>query len=360
MEYDIENIIEDDTNENELENDEYVQYNIISYPSDLTLNGIYEMWYNKTLVIPSFQRKFIWNIKQSSLLIDSFLCGLPVPPVFLYVDSNDKSIVIDGQQRIMSIIYFFDGFFGEVDHQGKKKVFKLQLPKKSPFNSKTYKELGDELVARLRYNSVLRAINVKQLSPSNNKQSAYYIFERLNTGGTPLRPQEIRNCLYEGKFLEMLKELNKNIYWKSVLGIATDDKHDKDIEFLLRIFAFTYEFENYEKPMKSFLNNVMEKYKNADASQCKEFYNEFPVIINKIINELGNKPFHIRGPLNVSTLETFCAFAMGHYKYMKPEWKKSFSELLNDPRFEELTKVATGDLNIIKNRYLLFEKYMLK
>ena len=85
----------------------HVEFDIATYPSDLTLSVIHEMWTEKDIAIPSFQRNFVWNIKQSSLLIESFLLGLPVPQVFFYIDSENKNLVIDGQQRIMSVVYFF-------------------------------------------------------------------------------------------------------------------------------------------------------------------------------------------------------------------------------------------------------------
>jgi len=90
------------------ENEAFICYDIASYPSDLTLNTIKEMWDNADIVIPEFQRNFVWTIQQSSLLIESFLLGLPVPQVFFYVDDKNKSLVIDGQQRIMSIVFYLD------------------------------------------------------------------------------------------------------------------------------------------------------------------------------------------------------------------------------------------------------------
>lgn len=97
--------------EGEDEEDElgtHVEFDIATYPSDLTLGVIHEMWKDEDITVPSFQRSFVWNIKQSSLLIESFLLGLPVPQVFFYIDGESKSLVIDGQQRIMSVVYFFE------------------------------------------------------------------------------------------------------------------------------------------------------------------------------------------------------------------------------------------------------------
>ena len=94
-----EEILEEE--ETQEEGEVYVTFDIATYPSDFTLAGIYQMWKDIDIVIPDFQREFVWSIKQSSLLIESFLLGLPVPPVFFYIDEDNSNLVIDGQQRIL-------------------------------------------------------------------------------------------------------------------------------------------------------------------------------------------------------------------------------------------------------------------
>ncbi len=195
--------------ENEEDDEEsLVEYDIATYPSDFTVNGLVEMWKNKDITIPDFQREFVWTIKQSSLLIESFLLGLPVPPVFFYIDTENINLVIDGQQRIKSLIYFFEGYFGKENEQAKRQIFRLTgLNKKSPYFRKTYDDLTESEKRKLG-SSVLRALNIRQLSPSNENTSIYHIFERLNTSGTPLSPQEIRNVVFRGKLVEIFKKLN--------------------------------------------------------------------------------------------------------------------------------------------------------
>src|SRR5690606_14678854 len=123
----------DETQEDEV----LVRYDIATYPSDFTLKGIVDMWKSQDITIPEFQREFVWNIRQSSLLMESFLLGLPVPPVFFYIDDENKNLVIDGQQRILSTVFYFEGYFGLENIHGKRQVFRLQgLDKKSPYYNK--------------------------------------------------------------------------------------------------------------------------------------------------------------------------------------------------------------------------------
>ena len=253
----------------------FISYDIASYPSDLTLSVLSEMWENGDIVIPEFQRSFVWSISQSSLLIESFLLGLPVPQVFFYVDADNKNLVIDGQQRLLSVVYYLDGFFGSESIHGKQQVFRLSgLDERSPYAKKRFVDL-DEGAQRKLKNAVLRAINIRQLNPKGEHTSVYHIFERLNTGGTPLKPQEIRNCVFRGGFASLLKELNADSNWRKILGKETFDKHQKDVELLLRVFALSQSWEKYEKPMKEYLNVAMDHNSSGTTQRVKWFAERF-------------------------------------------------------------------------------------
>ena len=186
------------------------EYEVITYPADFTLEGLVSKFKKGSMTVPGFQRNYVWNIKQASRLIESFLLGLPVPAIFLFTDdAKNEQLVIDGQQRLMTVVYFLDGYFGEPDANGRRKVFKLTgLNEKSPYYNKTYSDLEETNQAAFNKlnDSVLRAFVIKQITPNGNT-SVYHIFERLNTGGTQLVGQEIRNCVYHGSFNDLLCKL---------------------------------------------------------------------------------------------------------------------------------------------------------
>ncbi len=122
------------TEEAEEEEVDELRYEITSYPSDMTLRVYYDKWKDGQLVIPDFQRKFVWDIVQASKLIESFLIGIPVPGVFLYKEQKtNKLLVIDGQQRIESIARFFEEKFDD-------KLFRLKNVRAS-WDKKIYSEL---------------------------------------------------------------------------------------------------------------------------------------------------------------------------------------------------------------------------
>jgi hypothetical protein len=341
------------------ENEAAIAYDIASYPSDLTLSVVNEMWVNEDILIPSFQRNFVWSIKQSSSLIESFLLGLPVPQVFFHVDENNKSQVIDGQQRIMSIIYYIDGYFGSENFQGKKQVFRLQgLNEDSPFAKKRFEDL-DKVQQRKLTSSVLRAINIRQLNPKGETTSIYHIFERLNTGGTPLTPQEIRNCVFRGKLIDILRDLNENKNWRKILGKPTYDIHQKDIELILRIFGLAYFFNDYEKPMKEFLNKTMNRERHGISQHVKSFVSSFHRIAEIIVSSFGERPFHIRGPLNSSVLDSVFATLLQAKKDLPNDLYGRYQKLKGDKNFIVTTSYNTSDLSFVKNRFKVVRTYLL-
>ncbi len=335
----------------EEEKEPYISFDIMSYPSDYTLSVIHDMWKNEEIVVPDYQRRFVWTITQSSLLIDSFLSGLPVPPVFVYIDKENKNVIIDGQQRILTIIYYFEGYFGEVDAKGRKRVFKLSgLDKSSPYYGKTFEEL-DEIYKRKLKQSVLRFVNVVQRRPSGN-ESSFYIFERLNTGGTPLNPQEIRNCVYRGGFNSILKQLNKLDYWRSVVGSKKEDKRMKDVELILRTFSLSGEdYKSYEKPMKRFMNLQMEKHLDGNTEKVKRFINNFNNALKLVINSVGEKPFHIHGPINASALDSVLSVIIWHYDSVKDKnIDQIYNSIKNNEEFQKSIKYNTTDTSVVKHR----------
>jgi len=345
--------------EEEDEEEATIEYDIATYPSDFTLQGISTMWKEKDITIPEFQREFVWSIKQSSLLIESFLLGLPVPPVFFYIDDENKNLVIDGQQRILSAIFYFDGYFGSENLQGRKQVFRLKgLSENSLFHNKAFSELFDSDQRKLR-NAVLRAINIRQVSPTGQNTSIYHIFERLNTGGTALKPQEIRNCVFRGKFIKILRQLNDLTDWRNILGKKGYDKHQRDIELILRIFALSKNVNSYEKPMKEFLNIAMKENKNGRSKRVQTFECNFPLAANKIVTELGLKPFHIRGPLNTSVLDSVFCTVVDNIDKVPDDLKCRYKKLLDDQEFLDTTYYGTSDVAIVRKRFSIAKRILI-
>lgn len=327
------------------EPDTYVQYDIKTYSSDPELAALVRQYQRGRIKIPEFQRQFVWDQKRASRLIESFLRGLPVPPIFVYTDTNDKSILIDGQQRLMSIVYFFQGEWTD------GKPFKLSgLDKNSPYAGKTFADLDESDQHRLE-ERVLVIMNVLQRSPDPEivQHSAYDIFHKINTATTPLTAQEIRNCISEGKLLNELRALNENDHWRAILGKNKADKRQKDIELILRLFALSkFGGQSYKSSLKEFLNDCMERNKEAQSKDWQQFKALFPQACQIILDQLGNEPFRVFTTLNVAAMDAVMCNLINQHNHYPPEFKKRYEELENDADF--VNAISNRTSQTVKDR----------
>ena len=325
------------------------EYRISCNPADLTLESLHSRWMSKELLIPGFQRKFVWKQPQSSKLIESFLHGLPVPSIFLYRERDEKHSVIDGQQRLKSVFYFFEGLFGEENVVQKRTVFRLKgLHKDSRFVNKTYTELSEPDQRRLR-NSVLRAFIIDQLDPDDNT-SIFHIFERLNTGGTQLKPQEVRNCVYWGEFNNAIIDMNMDHNWRLLMGRSGPDSRLKDVELVLRFFALRDDLDTYDRPMKDFLSSYMRRHRNPPPAFVTDHLHLFQSTSKALVSNLGPRAFHILAGLNVAVLDSVAVAFSKHLPSISSDVKKRFEHLVQDKDYRDLVTGPTADVSNVRDR----------
>jgi len=318
-------------------------YRILSFPADFTLKGLHDKFVSDEIVIPPFQRQYVWNVDRASKLIESFLLGLPVPGVFLYREKkSQKLIVIDGQQRLKSIFGFFDEKFPST---GKRFYLKGVRP---TWDGKTYLKLEEADQIRLR-DSVLRATIIEQVDPADHS-SMFHIFERLNTGGVSLRPQEIRNCIHQGPFNDLLKTLNQVDVWRDIVGSEKADKRMRDIELILRFIALRYEHPNYRKPMKDFISDFMARNKDASKPKLDEFKQVFVLAVENVRASLGRRPFHIRAGLNAAVFDSVMVAFGSIARKIPSDIKTRYKALLDNEAYQSYVSTHTTDVDAVKGR----------
>ena len=335
----------------EQEEQDIITYQIASYPTDLTLSGYLDKWKSKQLYVPEFQRGFVWDQVRASKLIESFLLGLPVPGVFLYKERKSNRLqVIDGQQRIFSAIKYFTN-----DFEGKPFHLKNVHPK---WDGKSYLDLDESERFQLD-DSVLRATVVQQLDPSDDT-SIYHIFERLNTGGVSLTPMEIRKCVYLSDFYQLLEELNALPAWRAIIGKTTPDKRLRDVEYILRIFALRDFLHIYVKPMKQFLNQYMAQKRELNSVGLARMKFNFIDVCEYTLNQLGEKPFHIRGRLNYAALDSVMATAFEAVEKKIDDFGIRYKLLLEDKDYLEAVTSSTSDEKTVQKRFAVAKEYLTK
>lgn len=274
----------DDEKDSDEQDDLSGKRKIYTEQGDPEIDSLHKRYLKGRLnVQPEFQRQFVWDKVKSSRLIESALLDIPIPIVYLAEEKDGKENVIDGQQRLTSFFSFIDGKLPD------NTEFKLAgLKVFTELNGRKFNEISEELQDKITTYK-LRVIKFKKES-DNDLQ--FEIFARLNTGSVPLNDQELRNCVFRGRFNELLKELSQDKDFKYLLGIAAPDKRMKDRELVLRFASFHfYTYLNYSAPIKKFLNNSMEKYRDISAADELNLRNAFKNTVNIIRSLLDKNAF---------------------------------------------------------------------
>ncbi len=229
--------------ENELnEQKELKRYQINSYSVDRAIETLIKWKRNNKLIVPDFQRDFVWNFSNSARLIDSILLNLPIPNIFVFkvIENNEeKYILVDGMQRLTTIDQFQSGTWSQ---SGKERKFKINI-KTSNWYNKTFENLDDS-DKQFFYDYPLSVMIFETSAKSDNESKSviFSVFERINTGSEKLTEQEIRNTIYQGVCLDKLKEIvsSRDAFFRLLKNDNSIQKRGKDLEFLLRIVTYYY------------------------------------------------------------------------------------------------------------------------
>ena len=333
-------------------------YDISSYGADYDVDGLVKRLKRGDIFIPPFQRDYVWNQAEASRLVESLLLGLPVPGVFLAKEGDSNKLsVIDGQQRLKSLLFFYEGFFNPKHNDTRKKVFRLKNVQ-NKFENKTYEELEEEDRIKLD-DSIIHATIIKQESPNDDNTSIYHVFERLNTGGRKLTPQEIRTAIYIGKMNEMIADLNDYPAWRELFG--KKNNRLKDQEMILRFFAFYSDLQNYSKPLKEFLNKFSGRYRNPNDAEIERLSSIFKRTADLILDKIGKNAFRPDRVFNASAFEVLM---VGIAKRIDEDidfesFIRDLDNLYKNQEFIDSITRATSDDKVVELRHNLFNQYIV-
>lgn len=284
--------------------------NVITKQSDPEIDSLYKKYKKGKLILrPNFQRDFVWDASKSSRLIESALLEIPIPMIYLSEEEDGKEVVIDGQQRLTAFFSFIDRYFPN------KKPFKLVgLKKYSNLVGLQFNQLSEIYQDKIMYYQI-RTITIKKESSGDLK---FEIFERLNTASVGLNDQELRNCVYRGRYNDLLINLGREKDYLELLGLDEPHARMQDIELVLRFLAFYHSsFLEYRSPMKQFLNKEMEKRRNISENDATELEKVFKQSISLMKSIFGNKSFR--------------KYYIGNSKKYDGYWEKSsFNKALFD------------------------------
>jgi uncharacterized protein with ParB-like and HNH nuclease domain len=304
---------------------------------------------------PDFQRKAgIWNTRTQSRLIESMLIRIPLPAFYFDATNDEKWLVIDGLQRLTALKQFI------VD--GKLILRNLEFLK--DYNSYRFKQLPRNLQRRIEETQVT-AYLIEKGTPEEVK---FNIFKRINTGGVPLSPQEIRHALNQGKASKLLLELSLSEEFKEATDGSIRDDRMADRECILRALAFKISgYQEYKEDLDTFLNERMAQINKMSDPEVDRLSQDFRHAMRNAAKIFGtdafrkpqkNKRMPISKPLFeiwTVNLDKLSEGEMTKLVEKKDIVKKKFSELfsngVNQTEFEHAITVATGVTKQVKFRF---------
>ena len=351
----------------------------VIWGTDWTLETIYRQISKGNIDLnPHFQRRDAWNVVQKSALIESFIIGLPVPPIILAEKKSEKGkyLILDGKQRLLSICQFCsddsqDSQASQASQENPENqrfeqlhLKELQILKK--LNGKTYNDLIGALsdYKDMFDNQTLRTVVIKNWP---NEEFLYSIFLRLNTGMVKLSPQELRQSLHPGAFLSYLdKATATSKQFHRLLKNKNADPRMRDIELALRAFAWKFYYEDYRGDLKVFLDDACKKLNEQweiDSSNIEEYFQEIEKAIDLAYEIFGDsvfsKPDTSRYAFNRALYEVFVYYFSNEdvrltiSEELKPKVYQKFKELYkNDSRFLHCISSSFSKIDNVEYRFL--------
>jgi DNA-binding Xre family transcriptional regulator len=363
-------IIEEDSDINkEEEND-----NNIIYPENLRgfeigikedKFSVYELlrqYQNGRIILDAeFQRNLVWNKNAMSRFIESIILDLPIPALFFNQTVENKYIVVDGRQRLSALISFLgkakeNDVFDDLN-------FKLIGLKGLPhLNGKTYQDLKEYIGLQARIED--KSLNIFVIKPSVKLDIIYDIFDRINTGGTKLNKQEVRNALLAGKSTKLLQELARKQYFKEAINNGISDKRMKAQETVLRILSFMiFDYEiDYKGSMSNFLELGMRELNKTDDNTIDELRNRFEKVMKLSYSIFGENNFSLQlkeksKRINLSIMDSICHFLDttddNFIEIHKEKIRENYETLVNDIKYRNAVTLATSSSEKVQERFYL-------
>jgi hypothetical protein len=250
---------------------------VTSQSSDWTISALRDKLDRGQLDLqPKFQREYVWSLRPElpSRLIESLLLEIPIPPIYFGKVNQGRLEMIDGQQRLTTLVNFVSNKFP---------LRKLQ--RMASLNHKFFKDLTKPQQEKI-LDTPIRSIVI---DAGANTELRYEVFERLNRGSMTLNEQELRNCVYRGPFNDLLAELEKDSYWRKSKGGDQPEGRFKEREVILRFFAFANRLPQYSGNLKRFLNEYMGQYAPREPQDLKAHAAQFRQTMQNIYAVFGDK-----------------------------------------------------------------------
>ena len=326
---------------------------IVAFNESRSCADLFRLYQKGQLEIkPKFQREVVWTNKEQALFVDSLIKQLPIPSICISLDiKTQKRLVIDGLQRLWTIIHFLN--FENED---------WKLPKCKDIDP----ELSNQKVSYIANNKPMLFDKLENLTipitvlrcdydNPHHMDYLFQIFRRLNSGGSKLLNQEIRNCIYSGSFNKLLKEAALSDLWMQFAGVnknKVENSRFSNEERILRFFAFFYKYNDYNGRLASFLNDFMGEHRELSEEDCTNYTN----LLNRVLSFATKHSLERQDVTKSKNLADAILVGIAHNidnieSLEHDKVIRLFEQLTEEPEFsKESTKEDLGGKEKVKNR----------
>lgn len=351
---------------------------IQQYKTDVGFRTLVEGVNENLYIIPKYQRKYRWSKEQVISLVESLIRGLPIPPIYTSRNDRNQLEILDGQQRILSLFFYYIGYyldrkknnsvdFSEIEIEGKsfkealKDQFALEelhirlMEEGGEEVSVDYADLPVEMKRRIDYTSIT-VIEIKINDEGQRIKVLRKIFENLNAKGSLLTQQELRNGIYVCDFYNMLQNYNRhNEKWRKIWG--KEDAAERDMEMLLRLCAlrrytgikrkdagnFDFTIEEYHSSYGKLLDKFSEIAMKFSSDQIEEYQ-------NSLVHFFDLFEVNITQSSKVALLESFYIV----YEKLgvdKPITSAIYEQILKDSKYISYARQGTVKMKSMNERW---------
>ena len=306
---------------------------------DLPIRELIRMIEESELSIaPEYQRQFRWDEERESELVESIFLGLPVPPLFVATNSDATWELVDGLQRVSTLVHFTQTERDSLRRVSKKAPLVLSgLKKLTSFNGLSFAELPTPLQVTFKR----RSLRVTALSDKSQLDVRFDLFERLNRGGVVLTPQEVRSCIFRGRLNDLLQELAKNPAFVSMTklqrGHLSDGTREEQV---LKFLAYLENRAEFKGDVTEFLNDFMDQ--NRTSPRIQEWSDLFVASVDALYEIFQGpvlRPKYGNTPLNqFEALMVACAELVRDHEGIGGDAQKIMSD-------DDLVRFSTKGTN---------------
>lgn len=313
----------------------------------------------RLIIDPDFQRNLVWKLAQKSKFVESVILNFPLPPFYVNETREGKYIIVDGLQRTTTLHEFLHDKF---ELEGLE-----ALPHLNGNNFSALKKMFGAYQTKIEDKKVTLYV----LRPSVPVEVIYDLFNRINTGGTQLERQEVRNCIFLGNATELLKELSESDYFRRAIDHGISPKRMKDREAVLRYLSFKlFDYEQkYKDHMSNFVEQAMREINKMSKEQISPLKADFQRVMQLTYEFFGNRNFRLpskekktRGRINIAVLESIGYFfskqSDDFLHHHKTSIINNFNRLLENDDYLDAVRNNTGNKSRVIKRFQLTQEIL--